>query len=226
DHLIDGKEKTFTLGGSVPIDPQSPNDERLREWGTKWDVSEVDIDRSDVSTINYSFDTAWSPPEMWLERACKHYPELMFWMEWEEQGIDVAGYAMAFDGEMQGGLSDSYRFTWTVRVLRSVWAGLFKKKGTWSSYETYRQDLSEFLKRGSEEERLDNEWSDEDESEELSEVSEEWYDDPDVAHDLWAFWNRYAQPSEKARQTVAAQISSSPLSLPKEFWEGMFHILF
>jgi Ferredoxin-like domain in Api92-like protein len=40
-------------------------------WGTKWDIGEVDEDymekSADCKTVTFSFDTAWSPPLEWYD---------------------------------------------------------------------------------------------------------------------------------------------------------------
>jgi len=37
----------------------------IANWGTKWDASSVDIKRIDDTTVELTFDTAWSPPIEW-----------------------------------------------------------------------------------------------------------------------------------------------------------------
>ena len=34
----------------------------VNEWGTKWDLCDVTVDRTDDETVVLSFETAWSPP--------------------------------------------------------------------------------------------------------------------------------------------------------------------
>ena len=65
-------------------------DWNVREWGTKWDASEVDFnDNSDDKPANlyYSFSTAWSIPEPVFRAMVEQHPELHFsFYSEEEQG--------------------------------------------------------------------------------------------------------------------------------------------
>jgi len=67
---------------------------RINNWGTKWEPSDPTFDM-DENQISYFFDTAWSPPEGWFKKVIKLYPELDFYMTFEEPG-------MAFKGEAEG----------------------------------------------------------------------------------------------------------------------------
>lgn len=58
-------------------------------WGTKWDVVDPTVSVNlRCQTVIYQFETAWSPPVEWLEKATKKYPHLEFHMESEEGGCD------------------------------------------------------------------------------------------------------------------------------------------
>ena len=48
--------------------PDGKNDDRwyhwcINNWGTKWELSELDIEYDDSEQLNLTFSTAWSPPE-------------------------------------------------------------------------------------------------------------------------------------------------------------------
>jgi hypothetical protein len=63
-------------------------DWNVREWGTKWDASEVDFtDNSDDTgaNLNYSFSTAWSIPEPVFRAMVEQHPELHFSFSSEEE---------------------------------------------------------------------------------------------------------------------------------------------
>lgn len=62
----------------------------VREWGTKWDASEVMVDVFDYETIVH-FDTAWSPPIPVIKEIIKQYPDLTFEYDYEELGMSFAG---------------------------------------------------------------------------------------------------------------------------------------
>jgi hypothetical protein len=75
-------------------------------WGTKWDTTPHDWDRSDDNTISINFDSAWSPPialyeflysEDWSVRAMYHEP------------------GMGFAGKFEDGDDEYYEFDWTDR---------------------------------------------------------------------------------------------------------------
>ena len=42
-------------------------------------------------TIDFSFTTAWSPPQGWFEKIIQLYPELAFELHYEEPGCFFAG---------------------------------------------------------------------------------------------------------------------------------------
>lgn len=76
-------------------------------WGTKWDVTPLDWDRSDDNTLTINFDSAWSPPtalyeyldsEGWDVRALYHEP------------------GMGFAGRFEDGYDEYYEMDWTDRA--------------------------------------------------------------------------------------------------------------
>lgn len=62
-------------------------DWNVREWGTKWDSCDTDVNRLDDLKASITFQTAWSIPEPVLRAMVEQHPELTFsiWAE-EEQG--------------------------------------------------------------------------------------------------------------------------------------------
>lgn len=63
-----------------------------REWGTKWDVAVSDENKFPETTmtdgetlVQYSFQTAWSPPIEAIEKLSAQYPELEITLDWEEE---------------------------------------------------------------------------------------------------------------------------------------------
>ena len=80
---------------------------RVANWGTKWgpyDVSpetiEEVIEACQGDTLQYSFDTAWSPPDVWLLTASRKYPHLTFTLSFVEYGCDFAGKVKVVDGQL------------------------------------------------------------------------------------------------------------------------------
>ena len=76
--------------------PDGKNDDRwyhwcIENWGTKWDVSELDIEYDDEQ-LELTFSTAWSPPEGIMQELKDKYPDLSFSCFYDEPGMEVAGY--------------------------------------------------------------------------------------------------------------------------------------
>ena len=77
--------------------PDGTNDDRwyhwcVENWGTKWDVSELDIEYADDEILELTFSTAWSPPEGIMQELRDKYPDLGFTCFYDEPGMEVAGY--------------------------------------------------------------------------------------------------------------------------------------
>jgi hypothetical protein len=51
-------------------------------------------------SVQYKFDTAWSPPWAWLVASSEKHPELEFTLRFGEVGNDVAGELKAAAGVM------------------------------------------------------------------------------------------------------------------------------
>ena len=64
-------------------------------WGTKWDV---DADFLDGDKPAFTFETAWAPPEMWLEQVSQQFPEATFTLAYCEAGMAFAGWVKYRDG--------------------------------------------------------------------------------------------------------------------------------
>jgi len=60
-------------------------------WGTKWDISDVDVIEDDTS-VKYFFDTAWSPPEGVYSALVEKFPEVEISWFYREEGMQFAGY--------------------------------------------------------------------------------------------------------------------------------------
>ena len=77
--------------------PDGKNDDRwyhwcIANWGTKWELSELDIEYDDSEQLNLTFSTAWSPPEGVVEKLREKYPDLSFTCFYDEPGMEAAGY--------------------------------------------------------------------------------------------------------------------------------------
>ena len=76
----------------------------VNEWGTKWDLCDVTVDRTDDETVVLSFETAWSPPIEAYEnllamgfaiKAFYYEPGMCFVGKWEhdfDDCVEFSGY--------------------------------------------------------------------------------------------------------------------------------------
>lgn len=71
----------------------------VSHWGTKWDIRFLDVEVIPVtksSTImRYNFLTAWSPPDKWLLKVAKDWPQLQFTLLYFEPGMCFGGEILA-----------------------------------------------------------------------------------------------------------------------------------
>ena len=72
----------------------------VENWGTKWDVDGELINESS-ETLDYVFDSAWTPPIEAFTKISLDYPTLRFKLEFEETGMEFAGYA-----DIEKGIAD------------------------------------------------------------------------------------------------------------------------
>lgn len=70
---------------------------RVSNWGTKWDACESEWDLDDEE-LTIHFQTAWAPPIGWLENVSAQFPELVFKMTFQEEGMGFCGRADGVDG--------------------------------------------------------------------------------------------------------------------------------
>jgi hypothetical protein len=101
--------QALTFENHAPL-KEDPDDSWVvsEYWGTKWDACSVDVHSEDViklegdqGEIQYSFQTAWSPPSGWFSVMVPQFPTLVFRLDYEECGNGVYGYL-----EGSGGQSD------------------------------------------------------------------------------------------------------------------------
>lgn len=65
-------------------------DWNIKNYGTKWDASATEFDL-DVESFNVWFDTAWSPPGIFLEKLQVKYPQLDFELVYDLEGSNDCG---------------------------------------------------------------------------------------------------------------------------------------
>lgn len=68
----------------------------LAHWGTKWDAYDTTqlstVIQDDVAAISYTFHTAWSPPEHWLDTVSDLLPGLSFVLGYVDEFAAWAGW--------------------------------------------------------------------------------------------------------------------------------------
>ena len=96
------------LGGTTapPRDPDSSEAKRLRKqhghdnwydwcvenWGTKWNSYDSEFIDEDEDRLEYSFNTAWAPPEPIIHKLRELYPDVGITAFYDEPGMEFAGY--------------------------------------------------------------------------------------------------------------------------------------
>lgn len=81
-----------------------------REWGTKWDTYDLDVQTAPKAFYAY-FASAWSPPTPVFEAIVAQHPELDFEFSWEEEqgwGGKATGYGGSFVIQKEWDIPDSH----------------------------------------------------------------------------------------------------------------------
>ena len=63
----------------------------IANWDTKWNACDIDIQEDEYS-LDYDFQTAWSPPIAVIKAMIKQFPKLTFTLRYFEQGMEFNGY--------------------------------------------------------------------------------------------------------------------------------------
>lgn len=69
----------------------------ILNWGTKWDLSDVKMTVEDEELYCW-FDTAWSPPNVWVTSVSQQFPELTFTLRCAEGGVGFYGSFTVVNG--------------------------------------------------------------------------------------------------------------------------------
>ncbi len=70
----------------------------IKNWGTKWGSYGSELYGNGKTYLKYMFDTAWSPPIAALEKISTDYPNLLFVLKYQEEGMGFKGKATFQDG--------------------------------------------------------------------------------------------------------------------------------
>lgn len=73
----------------------------IANWGTKWGFYEVEVLEGDPAQgrLEYTFQTAWSPPIPVVEAMAKRFPSLVFALDYFEGGEGFMGSCLYQNGE-------------------------------------------------------------------------------------------------------------------------------
>lgn len=98
-------DKPLCLNNFVPMPKKYDKGDkwygwRIKNWGTKWEISGAEIVSQGRDFIQYMFDTAWSPPIEWLKKVAKEYPKLDFELKYREDGMGFCGKVKASKGKI------------------------------------------------------------------------------------------------------------------------------
>ena len=77
--------------------PDGTNDDRWynwnnSNWGTKWEVADVECDHFEPNSFECEFETAWSPAEGIFHALREQFPDVDISWFYDEPGMQVAGY--------------------------------------------------------------------------------------------------------------------------------------
>ena len=67
-------------------------DWRVQNWGTKWNSSECEVTIMDDAQVEFTFNTAWGPPEPIIHKLRELYPDVSITAFYDEPGMELAGY--------------------------------------------------------------------------------------------------------------------------------------
>ncbi|MDP2692721.1 MAG: hypothetical protein Q8O88_03735 [bacterium] len=71
---------------------------KTAKWGCKWDIN-ADLTFSTETSVQYMFDSPWTPPTAFIETASEKFPNLKFELEYDEPGCCFRGTAYAEGGD-------------------------------------------------------------------------------------------------------------------------------
>ncbi len=74
-------------------------DWNIKNYGTKWNATDTDFTKSETEFCS-NFDTAWSPPSVFIEKIIKMFPNLDIRLIYDLEGSNDCGILYSEDGEM------------------------------------------------------------------------------------------------------------------------------
>ena len=67
-------------------------DWRVKNWGIKWDIDDIEIQDEDPQQLIYSFETPWGPPEEICTALREKFENISISWFFDEPGCEIAGY--------------------------------------------------------------------------------------------------------------------------------------
>lgn len=83
----------------------------LETWGTKWPDSETQINNHSSVNLEFNFVTAWSPPIIGIMTISKIFPNILFTLYYEGEGMEFIGQIVTKNGKV---LKQNYRDDWYI----------------------------------------------------------------------------------------------------------------
>lgn len=72
----------------------------IKNWGTKWNTYSGFSKKMRYNTVEYKFETAWSPPIPVIEVLTKKFPDLDFKLQYIDEGDNVVKRLYWFQGKL------------------------------------------------------------------------------------------------------------------------------
>jgi len=88
---------------------------RYDNWGTKWDAYDITIIGYDRTQIELIFQTAWTPPQKWLEKISLKYPKLKCKLSWVDEDYPNSGFI-----EIKNGLINCINYGYDIKAEEFV----------------------------------------------------------------------------------------------------------
>ena len=67
-------------------------DWRVKNWGIKWDIDDIELQDEDPQQLIYSFETPWGPPEEICTALREKFENISISWFFDEPGCEIAGY--------------------------------------------------------------------------------------------------------------------------------------
>jgi hypothetical protein len=111
-----------------------------REWGTKWDACNSQMfnehyHEDGTATVQYSFDTAWSPATGAFEAMVQQHPELHFEFYCEEE----QGWGVEFESSDEGELMVTRE--WDIPSSHADWVKIDREDSCPCAYNDEPEDM-------------------------------------------------------------------------------------